>query len=141
MSTPKPRSRSSRALSARASGVPVPGSGASSSSQRRPGGPWATVSTSAAPSTGTSPRASSAPGQTSRSMPACGEGGLAAGARARGISATSTNDACGVQVTRPCPVAHRIAGERERDPEVGRPVVDVRQEVKVKFDAIHPCLQ
>ena len=38
-------------------------------------------------------------------------------------------------------VAHRIAGERERDPEVGRPVVDVRQEVEVKFDAIHPCLQ
>ena len=39
------------------------------------------------------------------------------------------------------PVAHGLAGERERDPEIVRAVVDVRQEVEVKFDAIHPRLE
>jgi hypothetical protein len=39
------------------------------------------------------------------------------------------------------PVAHRLAGKRERDPEVARPVVDARQQVEVKLDAIHPCLE
>ena len=53
----------------------------------------------------------------------------------------STYAACGVQVTRPRAVAHGLAGERERDPEIVRAVVDVRQEVEVKLDAIHPCLE
>ena len=39
------------------------------------------------------------------------------------------------------PVAHGLAGQRERDPEVAGPVVDVRQQVEVKLDAIHPCLE
>ena len=38
-------------------------------------------------------------------------------------------------------VAHGLAGQRERDAEVARPVVDVRQQVEVKLDAIHPCLE
>jgi hypothetical protein len=39
------------------------------------------------------------------------------------------------------PVAHRLAGERERDLDIVRPVVDARQEVEVKLDAIHPRLE
>ena len=39
------------------------------------------------------------------------------------------------------PVAHGLAGQRERDPEIGRPVIDARQEVEMKLDAIHPCLE
>ena len=38
-------------------------------------------------------------------------------------------------------VAHGLAGQRERDPDVAGPVVDVRQQVEVKLDAIHPSLQ
>ena len=35
------------------------------------------------------------------------------------------------------PVAHGLAGELERGREIGRAVVDARQEVEVKLDAIH----
>jgi hypothetical protein len=41
----------------------------------------------------------------------------------------------------PRPVAHGLPGERERDPEIVRAVVDVRQEVEVELDAIHPGLE
>jgi hypothetical protein len=39
------------------------------------------------------------------------------------------------------PVAHGLTGERERDPEIARAVVDARQEVEMKLDAIHPGLE
>jgi hypothetical protein len=39
------------------------------------------------------------------------------------------------------PVAHRLAGERERDRDIVGPVVDARQEVEVKLDTIHPVLE
>ena len=140
MSTPKPRSRSAWALPARPSGVPVPGSGASSSSQRRPGRALGDrLELGAAERGHVVPRELGA-GTDLEVDARLQQGGLQL--------AHPLGDRGEVHVRRvrgagdqPRPVAHRLAGERERDLEIVRPVVDARQEVEVKFDAIHPRLE